>query len=168
MLHSQDSLHSGPRSPVSLSASDITTLLPCNEDDFAYARLPTTRAALEDTPPALADPSRVALKDKSLFASLIQVHYYWGGISRRAVKQDKCLEPWLATSEYARTEKRLWEWERLLPSDHRWSPTLMRGHKQAGQDLVSCYCHASGVFGISAWLTEVPGLPQCHDDHTTL
>lgn len=31
MLHSQDSLHSGPMSPVSLAAADITALLPCNE-----------------------------------------------------------------------------------------------------------------------------------------
>ena len=39
MLHSQDNLHSGPVSPVALSAFDITTLLPCDEDDFANGGL---------------------------------------------------------------------------------------------------------------------------------
>ncbi|KAJ4298509.1 hypothetical protein N0V88_003539 [Collariella sp. IMI 366227] len=57
MLHSQDNLHSGPRAPVLLSASDITALLPSHEHDFANAREPESRAALEDTPPALANPA---------------------------------------------------------------------------------------------------------------
>jgi len=136
MLHSQDNLHSGPRSPISLSADDITTLLPSNELDFANARQPLTRAALEDTPPAKSNVDLIHLKDKSLFATLIQSHYYWGAISRRAIQHDKCPDPWNEKSQYAMTKKRLIKWESDLPGDHRWSKVLLKGHKQDGQDLV--------------------------------
>lgn len=136
MLHSQDNLHSGPRSPVSLSASDITTLLPSNEDDFANARVPKSRAALEDTPPAVKTPSLVADAGRSLFATLIQVHYYWGAISRRAVKYDRCVRPWESRSEFASMARRLADWEGGLENDHRWSAVLLKGYKQEGQDLV--------------------------------
>lgn len=136
MLHSQDNLHSGPRSPISLSASDITTLLPCSEQEFQNAIAPRVRAALEDTPPAIQDPHLVGYKDKSLFATLIQAHYYWGAISRRAITQDKSPRPWEPTSEYAKMERRLAKWEHDLPRDHRWSNVLLKGHKQEGQDLV--------------------------------
>ncbi|KAK0656490.1 hypothetical protein B0T16DRAFT_38676 [Cercophora newfieldiana] len=135
MLHSQDNLHSGPKSPISLSAGDITTLLPSNEADFIKARQPTSRAALEDTPPAKANPELTRLKDKSLFASLIQSHSYWGTISRRAIQNEKCPNPWDETSEYASIKRRLAEWENDLPSDHRWSKVLLKGHKTVGQDL---------------------------------
>ncbi|KAM7220089.1 hypothetical protein V8F06_004603 [Rhypophila decipiens] len=135
MLHSQDNLHSGPRSPVSLSASDITTLLPSNEDDFANAREPKSRAALEDTPPALNNPILVADAGRSLFATLIQVHYYWGAISRRAITYDRSMRPWEPTSEFAKMAKRLADWEAGLENDHRWSLFLLKGYKQEGQDL---------------------------------
>ena len=138
MLHSQDNLHSGDKSPISLSASDITTLLPCTEKDFADAREPSSRAALEDTPPALANPKLVNDPRRSLFATLIQSHYYWGTISRRAITHDKSPRPWEPTSEYAKMAKRLAEWELSLPGDHRWSNVLLKGHKQEGQDLVRC------------------------------
>jgi len=138
MLHSQDNLHSAPRSPVSLSAGDITTLLPCNEQDFQNAVEPRSRAALEDTPPAIKSPQLVCLRDKSLFATLIQAHYYWGAISRRAITKDKSPCPWEPDSEYAIMGRRLAEWEQNLPGDHRWSNVLLKGHKQEGQDLV-CY-----------------------------
>src|SRR5689334_19879673 len=111
MLHSQDNLHSGPRSPISLAASDITTLLPGNEVEFANAEQPKERAALEDTPPAKENSKLVALKNKSLFATLIQAHYHWGIISRRAFSQDKSRRPWEPSSEYAKMEKRLKKWE---------------------------------------------------------
>ncbi|KAK3331041.1 hypothetical protein B0H66DRAFT_466912 [Apodospora peruviana] len=130
-----DNLHSGPRSPVSLSASDITTLLPSNEDDFANAREPNSRAALEDTPPALKNPKLVADDGRSLFATLIQAHYYWGAISRRAIKYDRSERPWEPTSEYAKMAKRLADWEGGLKGDHRWSTYLLKGYKQEGQDL---------------------------------
>ncbi|KAK0723867.1 hypothetical protein B0T21DRAFT_44879 [Apiosordaria backusii] len=135
MLHSQDNLHSGPRSPVLLAASDITALLPCDEKDFAAAREPKSRAALEDTQPALEKPELIADPGRSLFASLIQAHYYWGGISRRAISHDKSARPWEPTSQYAKLERRLAEWEASLPNDHRWSTLLLKGYKQEGHDL---------------------------------
>jgi hypothetical protein len=136
MLHSQDNLHSGPRSPVLLSASDITALLPSNEKDFANARVPHSRAALEDTPPAVENPSLVSDDGRSLFAALIQAHHYWGAIYRRAVSNNKSARPWEPNSEYARMERRLTEWEAGLPNDYRWSSLLLKGYKQEGQDLV--------------------------------
>lgn len=137
MLHSQDNLHSGPRCPVSLSASDITALLPCNEKDFATGQIPKSRAALQDTPPALENPSLVTDEGRSLFATLIQAHYFWGAISRRVLSNDKVTDPWEPESEYAIMVNRLAEWERGLPNDHRWSSFLLKGYKQEGQDLVS-------------------------------
>ncbi|KAK4133360.1 hypothetical protein BT67DRAFT_462911 [Trichocladium antarcticum] len=135
MLHSQDNLHSGLRSPVLLSASDITTLLPSNEKDFANAREPISRAALEDTPPALENPALVTDEGRSLFAVLIQSHYYWGAICRRAINNSKSLRPWDPPGEYAQMEGRLASWERGLPNDYRWSSLLLKGYRQEGQDL---------------------------------
>ncbi|KAL2136412.1 hypothetical protein VTI74DRAFT_3846 [Chaetomium olivicolor] len=135
MLHSQDNLHSGPRSPVLLSASDITALLPSHESDFANAREPESRAALEDTPPALANPALVADGGRSLFAALIQAHHYWGAIFRRAVNNNKSPRPWEANSEYAQMERRLREWEEGLPHEYRWSSALLKNYKQEGLDL---------------------------------
>ena len=137
MLHSQDNLHSGPRSPVSLSAGDITALLPCNEKDFAQAQEPKSRAALEGTPPAQDTPSLVAAEGRSLFATLIQAHHYWGAISRRAISNGRCARPWDPESEYHKMADRLAKWEEGLPNDHRWSSFLLKGYKQEGQDLVS-------------------------------
>ncbi|KAL2142445.1 hypothetical protein VTI28DRAFT_1154 [Corynascus sepedonium] len=135
MLHSQDNLHSGPRSPVLLSASDITALLPTNEHDFANAREPKSRAALEGTQPALDNPALVADEGRSLFATLIQAHHYWGIIYRRAISNNRSSRPWEQDSEYAQMERRLADWENGLPNDHRWSSLLLKGYRQEGQDL---------------------------------
>ncbi|KAK3311396.1 uncharacterized protein B0T15DRAFT_548868 [Chaetomium strumarium] len=135
MLHSQDNLHSGPRAPVLLSASDITALLPCNESEYLNAREPKSRAALQDTPPALERPALVADEERSLFAALIQAHHYWGVISRRAINKNKSSRPWEPDSEYAQMEKRLARWEAGLPNDYRWSSLLFKAYQQEGQDL---------------------------------
>lgn len=94
------------------------------------------RAALEDTPPGNAYPQLCSAKSRSLFASLMQVHHYWGIISRRAVANDKSTEPWDPRSEFSRMAARLQNWEENLPNDHAWSSYLLAGHKAAGQDLV--------------------------------
>ncbi|CCF33732.1 hypothetical protein CH063_05865 [Colletotrichum higginsianum] len=135
MLHSQDNLHCGALSPVSLAANDITALLPSNEEDFAYGREPLSRAALEDTPPARENPSLIHQPSRSLFASLMQAHYYWGKVARRAMATMKSAKPWDPTSEYAIMAKQLWNWEQQLPQDHRWSMVLLKGHKSVGEDL---------------------------------
>ncbi|KAK5991111.1 hypothetical protein PT974_09389 [Cladobotryum mycophilum] len=135
MLHSQDSLHSGPLSPVSLAASDITALLPCNEEDFANGREPKSRAALEGTPPAMETPALISDPHRSLFATLMQIHHLWGTVGRRAVKCGKSSRPWEENSEFFKMNQWLMEWERGLPDDHRWSPYFLRTHKANGQDL---------------------------------
>lgn len=138
----QDNLHSGPRSPVSLAASDITALLPCSEEEFAHGIEPSARAALEDTPPARDNPD-LCTGSRSLFASLMQVHHYWGIVSRRAMANDKSPCPWDSNSDYSKISLRLGNWEMNLPNDHKWSPYLLTGHKAAGQDLV---CFRSSGF----------------------
>ncbi|KAJ0327021.1 hypothetical protein COL5a_006195 [Colletotrichum fioriniae] len=135
MLHSQDNLHCGALSPVSLAANDITALLPSNEEDFAYGREPLSRAALEDTPPARENPSLIHQPSRSLFASLMQAHYYWGKVARRALATMRSANPWDPTSEYAITAKQILSWEQQLPQDHRWSMVLLKGHKSVGEDL---------------------------------
>ena len=137
MLHSQDSLHSGPSSPVSLAAADITTLLPCDEDDSACGREPRSRAALEGTPPAIENPSLIRDANRSLFATLMQIHHFWGMVGRRAVSYSKSSRPWEPTSEFSSMANRLREWEQSLPREHTWSSFLLKRYKAEGQDLVS-------------------------------
>ncbi|KAG7108331.1 hypothetical protein HYQ45_007269 [Verticillium longisporum] len=135
MLHSQDNLHCGAKSPISLAASDITCLLPSDENDFASGNEPKSRAALEDTPPARENPSLIHQPTRSLFASLIQAHYYWGKVARRAMVSTKSSSPWDPTSEYSKMAASLASWEQQLPPDHKWSMVLLKGHKSVGEDL---------------------------------
>ncbi|ODA83206.2 hypothetical protein RJ55_01717 [Drechmeria coniospora] len=135
MLHSQDSLHSGPLSPVSLAAADLTTLLPCNEDDFAHGREPRSRAALDGTPPAVDNPSLMRDPNRSLFATLMQIHHFWGIVGRRAVSYSRSARPWEPTSEFSKMAASLEDWERHLPHEHLWSHFLLKRYKADGQDL---------------------------------
>ncbi|KAI0602572.1 hypothetical protein F4775DRAFT_144506 [Biscogniauxia sp. FL1348] len=135
MLHSQDNLHSGPYKPVSLAASDITALLPCDEADFDAGRIPERRAALEGTPPAIQNPSLVSLNPRSLFASLMQVHNYWGIIARRVLCNEKDWRPADEDSDYARLNQRLKDWERNLPSEHGFGKILLGGYRHYTEDL---------------------------------
>ncbi|EXU97654.1 fungal specific transcription factor domain protein [Metarhizium robertsii] len=135
MLHSQDNLHSGPLSPVSLSAGDITTLLPCNEEDFANGHEPRSRAALEGTPPAMDNPELIRDSNRSLFATLMQIHSWWGVVGRRAVRFSKSPRPWDPTSEFSQTAEKLREWEEKLPQEHRWSTYLLQRYKAESQEL---------------------------------
>jgi hypothetical protein len=135
MLHSQDSLHSSPLCPVSLAAGDITALLPCDEEDFARGREPVSRAALEGTLPALENPALISDPRRSLFATLMQVHHFWGIVGRRAVSLARSSHPWEPDSNFSIMVKRLQDWERGLPKHHLWSKTLFQKYKAEGQDL---------------------------------
>lgn len=135
MLYSQDNLHSGPLSPVSLFAGDITTLLPCNEEDFAHGREPRSRAALEGTPPAMDNPKLIRDANRSLFATLMQIHSWWGLVGRRAVRYSKSPRPWDPASEFSQTARKLREWEQDLPHEHVWSTYLLKGYKAESQEL---------------------------------
>jgi hypothetical protein len=140
MLHSQDNLHSGPYKPVSLASSDITALLPCDEDDFKNAVVPNSRAALEGTPPAVKNPKLAILKPRSLFATLIQTHHLWGIVARRAVANEKSSSPGNDSSEYAKMAKRLKYFEDHLFQDHKFGLKSLKGHRQDNEDLVSICC----------------------------
>ncbi|CAK7264832.1 hypothetical protein SEPCBS57363_001280 [Sporothrix epigloea] len=139
MLYSQDNLHADPLAPTSLSESDITTLLPSSEEDFDSGTCPAVRTALEDITPT---PSKSGLADppnRSLFASLMQSHQLWGRVLRRTIKKNSGKQPWDANSEYATIKKKLDEWEKSLPAEHLWSPSLLREHKAKGVDLIDCW-----------------------------
>ncbi|KAI0400408.1 hypothetical protein F4802DRAFT_485094 [Xylaria palmicola] len=135
MLHSQDNLHSGPYKPVSLAPSDITALLPCDEADFEAGRIPEKRAALEGTPPAIADPSLCSLRPRPLLASLMQVHNFWGIIARRILHNEKDWRPQDEDSEFAKLNRRLREWERDLPPEHAFGRILLGGYRHYEEDL---------------------------------
>ncbi|KAF4454134.1 hypothetical protein F53441_3320 [Fusarium austroafricanum] len=135
MLHSQDQLHSGRHSPISLAASDITALLPCDEDDFTNGREPPSRAALEGTPPAIGNQGLVSDINRSLFATLIQAHDFWGVIIRHTVNFTPSSHPWDPESKFAKVSKRLRQWENDLPQNHRWSEVLLSDYKSKSQDL---------------------------------
>ncbi|SCB65435.1 unnamed protein product [Fusarium graminearum] len=135
MLHSQDQLHSGPHSPISLSASDITALLPCNEDEFDLGQEPPSRAALEGSPPAISNPALLCDPNRSLFASLIQAHNLWGVITRRAVSFTRSSYPWEPESKFATVSRKLDMWENSLPQNHRWNEFTYSEHKAKGQEL---------------------------------
>ncbi|KHO00211.1 Zinc transcription factor [Metarhizium album ARSEF 1941] len=135
MLYSQDNLHSGPLSPVSLSACDITTLLPCDEEDFANGHEPRSRAALEGTPPAMDNPKLIRDPNRSLFATLMQVHSWWGLVGRRAVRFSRSPRPWDPASEFSQTARKIREWEQNLPRQHGWSTHLLKRYKAESQEL---------------------------------
>lgn len=135
MLHSQDNLHSGPYKPVSLGPSDITALLPCDEAHFEAGRIPEKRAALDGTPPAIADPSLCSLRPRPLLASLMQVHNYWGIISRRILYNEKDWRPQDEDSEFAKLNRRLRDWERDLPPEHAFGRILLGGYRHYEEDL---------------------------------
>ncbi|KAI1311207.1 hypothetical protein F5Y03DRAFT_323879 [Xylaria venustula] len=135
MLHSQDNLHSGPYKPVSLGPSDITALLPCDEADFEAGRIPEKRAALDGTPPAIADPSLLSLRPRPLLASLMQVHNFWGIIARRILYNEKDWRPQDDDSEFAKLNRRLRDWERDLPPEHAFGRILLGGYRHYEEDL---------------------------------
>jgi hypothetical protein len=137
VLHSQDNLHSGPYKPFSLASSDITALLPCDEEEFKAAQVPQSRAALEGTPPAMQNPQLTTLRPRSLFATLIQTHHLWGIIARRAVSNEKSSRPGNDNSEYQRMASSLRRFEDNLFGDHRFGIKSLKGHRQDNEDLVN-------------------------------
>ncbi|KAI1870867.1 uncharacterized protein JN550_005013 [Neoarthrinium moseri] len=142
VLHSQDNLHSGPYKPVSLASSDITALLPCDEEDFKNAVVPHSRAALEGTIPATHHPHLTTLRPRSLFATLIQTHHLWGIVARRAVANEKSSKPGNDSSDYSRMAARLRYFEDNLFQDHKFGIKSLKGHRQDNEDLAFLSCTA--------------------------
>ncbi|KAJ9134089.1 Fungal-specific transcription factor domain-containing protein [Pleurostoma richardsiae] len=141
VIQNHDNLYTQEHLPLSFGKSDITTLLPGEESDFAFGRVPQQRAALAGTVPALRDPSLASLPTRSLFSTLIQAHDLWGIIARDARGDDDAsaseveLKPWHPNSQYRCMAKTLREWEANIPSAHTWSPWNLRGYKAEHVDL---------------------------------
>jgi len=142
VIQNHDNLYTQQNLPVSFAKSDITTLLPGGENDFAFGRVPAVRAALEGTKPAQRDHSLVSLPSRSLFATLIQAHDLWGMIARDAYHDELSITglgsyPWDPNSRYIRIAETLRDWELRMPLEHKWSPWNLRGFKAEHLDLVS-------------------------------
>jgi hypothetical protein len=169
MLHSQDNLWSGPASPISLPAGDITTLLPCDESDFEAGRRPAYRAALEGTQPGIENPRLVSHPQRSLFASLIQVHNFWGTIARRAVRSNKeSKSPWESDSEFAIMAQRLRDWESSLPPEHTWSEARLAKYKVANLDLVRITATRTASKTGPMLINLTSGLSSSHNGYTAV
>ncbi|KAF2792017.1 hypothetical protein K505DRAFT_350908 [Melanomma pulvis-pyrius CBS 109.77] len=133
MIQSQDNLHSGYSSPQPFSCEDITALLPSEESDFSFGIIPTERAALPSTPPALANPSLVDSPRRSLFATLIQSHSLWGQVARRACRPENAV--YGPSSEYINMATVLKRFEDKLPVQHKWSIWSLKVWKDLGFEL---------------------------------
>ncbi|EXJ93805.1 hypothetical protein A1O1_02198 [Capronia coronata CBS 617.96] len=145
MLENHDNLHSGYNSPVCFSLDDITTLLPCDEQDFAFGLLPPERAALMGTPPAIQHPELTQSSTRSLFATLIQSHNIWGQVARRVASNERPSLPQnpmytgpdiqTRKQDYLRLSSTLQDFERSLPLRHSWSVWNFRGFKTQRLEL---------------------------------
>jgi hypothetical protein len=134
VIQNHDNLYTQQHLPVSFAKSDITTLLPASEADFAFGREPAARAALAGTKPAQKDPSLVLLPSRSLFATLVQVHDFWGIIAREYCYDEGTntgieSQPWRHDSRYVKISDSLRQWEQNIPLQHRWSAWNLRGYK---------------------------------------
>ncbi|CAI6093848.1 unnamed protein product [Clonostachys chloroleuca] len=150
MIQSQENLHSGYNTPAPLPLETITTLLPCNEVDFAFGTIPVERSALSGTPPALIDPNLVYSPSRCLFATLIQVHGLWGSVARRARRSDQVMcrvPPWDNQSELQKLTLELYNWEVTLPVRHTFSMANLRGWK--GESLHLAYLSVTMVLRLS-------------------
>ncbi|KAK7946543.1 uncharacterized protein PG986_010864 [Apiospora aurea] len=122
--------------PVLLTAGDITTLLPCDEDEFRRGDFQVKpRAALVGTPPADLNPTLTTLKSRSLFATLIQTHHIWGTVARRAVANKKSSYPNDTGSDYAKIATQLAEFERNLPKTQVYDDVFLDDYRKKNEDL---------------------------------
>jgi hypothetical protein len=131
VLETQDHLHSGHASPLPFAPSDITALLPSDESDFAFGRIPKQRAALAGTKAAELNPHLTSLPSRSLFATLLEAHSHWGNVARKACRTDlsnDSVKPWHSGSDFACIIQTLNDWEAGLPDKHCWSVWNLRGY----------------------------------------
>lgn len=142
-IQNHDNLYTQQYLPLSFAKSDITTLLPASENDFAFGRVPLVRSALAGTAAADKNPHLVALQPQCLFATLVQVHDLWGMIARQCYRGTSPADlndsrPWDVNSKFKQTSDLLRSWEQNVPLDFRWSQWNLRGYKAEHVDLVMC------------------------------
>lgn len=140
VIQNHDNLYTQKHLPASFAKSDITTLLPSSEDDFAFGRVPRVRAALAGTKPAQQDSSLVLLPSRSVFATLVQAHDFWGTIARDFSQDEYTntsveIQPWAPDSRYRKVTESLNQWEQNMPVEHRWSAWNLRGFKAQHVEL---------------------------------
>lgn len=133
-------LYSGEGSPVPFPLGDITTLLPCEENEFSLGIVPKERAAFPGSSAALHDPSLISSSSRSLFGALIEAYSLWGKVARstgtRDRKQKIFIEPWNPQSKYSQLSSELRTWEAGLDRRHQWSEWYLRAYKTQCVDLV--------------------------------
>lgn len=141
VIQNHDNLYTQKHLPASFAKTDITTLLPSSEDDFAFGRVPLVRAALAGTMPARQNSSLVLLPSRSLFATLVQAHDFWGTIARDFSQDEENantsveMQPWVPDSRYRKVTESLNQWEQNMPVEHRWSAWNLRGFKAQHVEL---------------------------------
>lgn len=135
----QEDLTAGRRRHAPFSLENIDVLLPCDEDTLAFGVLPSTRASLRGTKPALKDPSTIDLPSRSLFATMLQSNHAWGKVARLAVAAQTVdsLPPWYLNSDFDVLNRELNDWYKNLPPHHRWSTKNLLAMGALGHDLVS-------------------------------
>jgi hypothetical protein len=134
----QEDLTAGRRRHAPFSLENIDVLLPCDEETLAFGVLPSTRASLRGTKPALKDPSTIDLPSRSLFATMLQSNHAWGKVARLAVAAQvgDALPPWYPSSDFDVLNRELRDWYDNLPPHHRWSTKNLLAMKARGHDLV--------------------------------
>ncbi len=137
-IKSHDNLYTQQHLPVAFANSEITALLPCSENDFSFGRVPARRAALAGTAPAIDTPALVSLHDRSMFATLVQIHDLWGLVARSPICSTAGghgVQPWDSQSRYFILASQLRSWESNLPAEHQWSAWNLRGYQVEHVDL---------------------------------
>ncbi|VUC20872.1 unnamed protein product [Clonostachys rosea] len=150
MIQSQENLHSGYGTPAPFPLESITTMLPCNELDFASGVIPPERAALPGTRSALIAPTLVYAESRCLFATLIQAHSLWGSVARRARRSDRLvsrLPPWDYQSEFHQSTGDLHAWEAALPDSHAFTEENLMVWK--AEDMHLAYLSVTMVLRLS-------------------
>lgn len=150
-------LFAGNYSPVPFALNELTALLPAEEQDAAFAVVPSVRAALPYSQAAVDHPALGAADcpARSLFGTVIQAYQLWGrvargaclGMDRPGTKRDATrtcpssppaalpLPLWDSDSAYSKQTAALADWEDALSRAHAWSPWNLRVYRAQGLDI---------------------------------
>ncbi|KAH8881457.1 hypothetical protein GQ53DRAFT_702217 [Thozetella sp. PMI_491] len=133
-------LFAGLHSPIPFDLADLTTLLPCDENEYAFGIVPKVRAALPTSQAAIDRPELVNCSSRSLFATLIQAFKFWGQVARGACvdaakSKNASINLWDNASQYSQLSMALMEWEASISKQHMWSEWNLRVYKAQNLDI---------------------------------